>query len=82
LASRVSCAAHSRTCAAGFRLGYGGSYFDRTLTELRPRPLTIGVGFELCRVDSIHPEAHDERLDAIVTECGSILLAPCLKDRG
>jgi 5,10-methenyltetrahydrofolate synthetase len=57
--------------AAGFRLGYGGGYFDRTLAELRPRPLAIGVGFELCRVDSIHPEAHDERLDAIVTERGA-----------
>lgn len=56
--------------AAGFRLGYGGGYFDRTLTALRPRPLAIGVGFELCRVDTIRPEPHDERLDAIVTEAG------------
>ncbi|MDR3299294.1 MAG: 5-formyltetrahydrofolate cyclo-ligase [Candidatus Accumulibacter sp.] len=58
--------------AAGFRLGYGGGYFDRTLADLRPRPLAIGVGFELCRVDSIHPEPHDERLDAVVTESGVI----------
>jgi 5,10-methenyltetrahydrofolate synthetase len=56
--------------AAGFRLGYGGGYFDRTLAELCPRPLAIGVGFELCRVGSIHPEPHDECLDAVVTECG------------
>jgi 5,10-methenyltetrahydrofolate synthetase len=55
---------------AGFRLGYGGGYYDRTLAGLRPRPLAIGVGFELARVDSIHPEAHDERLDAVVTETG------------
>ncbi|GHU25499.1 5-formyltetrahydrofolate cyclo-ligase [Betaproteobacteria bacterium] len=58
--------------AAGFRLGYGGGYFDRTLADLRPRPLAIGVSFELCRVDSIHPEPHDERLDAIVTEDGVV----------
>jgi len=55
---------------AGFRLGYGGGYFDRTLTALQPRPLAIGIGFELCRVDTIHPEPHDARLDAIVTEAG------------
>ena len=58
--------------AAGFRLGYGGGYFDRTLAGLQPRPLAIGVGFELCRVASIHPEPHDERLDAVVTEAGVV----------
>ena len=55
---------------AGYRLGYGGGFFDRTLTSLQPRPLAIGVGFELCRVDTIHPEPHDQRLDAVVTEAG------------
>ncbi len=56
--------------AAGYRLGYGGGFFDRTLAALDPRPLSIGVGFELSRVDSVRPEAHDVRLDAIVTEAG------------
>ena len=59
--------------AAGYRIGYGGGYFDRTLAALREqatRPLAIGVGFELARVDSIDPEAHDQPLDAIVTEAG------------
>ena len=54
----------------GYRLGYGGGFFDRTLSSLQPRPLSIGVGFELSRVDTIHPQPHDERLDAIVTEAG------------
>jgi 5-formyltetrahydrofolate cyclo-ligase len=40
------------------------------LAALEPRRLAIGVGFELARVESIHPEAHDMRLDAIVTETG------------
>ena len=56
--------------AAGYRLGYGGGFFDRTLAALSPRPLAIGVGFELARVASIAPEAHDIRLDAVVTEAG------------
>ena len=54
----------------GFRLGYGGGYFDRTLAALLPRPLAFGVGFELARVDDIRPQAHDMRLDAVVTEAG------------
>ncbi|MBI5898014.1 MAG: 5-formyltetrahydrofolate cyclo-ligase [Rhodocyclales bacterium] len=53
-----------------FRLGYGGGYFDRTLAARIPRPRTIGVGFELARVPDIRPQAHDIRLDAVVTEAG------------
>ena len=60
--------------AAGYRLGYGGGYFDRTLATLKPRPLAIGVGFEINRVDSIRPETHDQQLDWIVTESGAIQL--------
>jgi 5-formyltetrahydrofolate cyclo-ligase len=56
--------------AAGYRIGYGGGYFDRTLASLLPRPLVVGVGFELARLDSISPEPHDQRLDAMVTEAG------------
>jgi len=56
--------------AAGYRIGYGGGFFDRTLAVLKPAPLSIGVGFELARVDSIRPEAHDVRLDAMVSEAG------------
>jgi 5-formyltetrahydrofolate cyclo-ligase len=53
---------------SGDRLGYGGGYFDRTLAVLEPRPLAIGVGFELCQIDSSFPQPHDILLDAIVTE--------------
>ena len=66
--------------AAGFRLGYGGGYFDRTLASLRPRPLAIGVGFELSRLASVHPEPHDEPLDLIVTE-GGICRCPATSAR-
>ena len=54
----------------GFRLGYGGGYFDRTLATLVPRPLAIGVGYELARAASVRPHAHDIPLDMVVTEAG------------
>jgi 5,10-methenyltetrahydrofolate synthetase len=61
--------------AQGFRLGYGGGYFDRTLAAMVPRPLAIGIGFELGRVPDIEPQVHDVRLDAVVTEAGVLRLA-------
>ncbi|HET7775325.1 MAG TPA: 5-formyltetrahydrofolate cyclo-ligase [Azospira sp.] len=54
----------------GYRLGYGGGFFDRTLASLDPRPLAIGVGYEMAKVADIGPEPHDEPLDALVTEAG------------
>lgn len=56
--------------AAGYRLGYGGGYFDRTLAVMQPRPLAVGVGFDLGVVADIRPERHDVPLDLIVTESG------------
>ena len=58
--------------AAGYRLGYGGGYFDRTLATRVPRPQAIGVGFELARVPDTRPQTHDLPLDAIVTEAGTL----------
>jgi 5-formyltetrahydrofolate cyclo-ligase len=54
----------------GFRLGYGGGYFDRTLVAIMPRPLAVGVAFEILRVDNLHPQPHDVPMDFIVTEAG------------
>jgi 5-formyltetrahydrofolate cyclo-ligase len=51
-----------------YRLGYGGGYFDRTLAALSPRPLAIGVGFEMARIDTIYPQAFDIPMDIVVTE--------------
>ena len=56
--------------AKGYRLGYGAGFYDRTLAIFPRAPLTIGVGFELSRMDSIHPHTHDIPLDYIVTEAG------------
>jgi 5,10-methenyltetrahydrofolate synthetase len=56
--------------AQGYRLGYGGGYFDRTLASLGRKPVTIGVSYELARLDSIHPQAWDIPVDYVVTERG------------
>lgn len=55
---------------AGYRLGYGGGYYDRTLAALSPRPLTVGVGYAYALLESIYPQPHDIALDRIVTEDG------------
>ena len=54
----------------GFRLGYGGGYFDRTLASIRPQPLAVAVAFEMCRMPTIHPQSYDVPMDFIVTERG------------
>jgi 5,10-methenyltetrahydrofolate synthetase len=56
--------------AAGYRLGYGGGYFDRTLANAMPRPLAVGVGFDLNAVATTWPGQHDIPLDVVVTESG------------
>jgi 5,10-methenyltetrahydrofolate synthetase len=56
--------------AAGHRLGYGGGFFDRTLAALQVAPLTLGVGFELGRVERIPSQTHDYPLDWLFTEAG------------
>jgi 5-formyltetrahydrofolate cyclo-ligase len=62
--------------ARGYRLGYGGGYYDRTLAALTPRPPTIGVGLELGRLKTMHPQPHDIPLDAILTEAGLRKVVP------
>ena len=52
----------------GYRIGYGGGYFDRTLAALAPRPLAIGVSYELGRLVTIFPQTHDIPMDFVVTE--------------
>lgn len=60
---------------SGYRLGYGGGYFDRTLASLSPRPFVIGIGLQAAEVATIFPQPHDVCLDAIVTEEGVQVVA-------
>jgi 5,10-methenyltetrahydrofolate synthetase len=54
----------------GLRLGYGGGFYDRTLAELSPRPLTVGVGYAHGFVPWLDAEPHDVPLDVVLTEDG------------
>ena len=56
--------------AKGYRLGYGGGFFDRTLASLTKPPLVIGISYELARLDTIHPQSWDLPMDYVVTERG------------
>ena len=50
----------------GFRLGFGGGYFDRTLA-LAPRPKALGIAYASTRV-SFMTDPHDIALDLIITD--------------
>ncbi|MFV3128712.1 5-formyltetrahydrofolate cyclo-ligase [Niveispirillum sp. KHB5.9] len=58
---------------AGFRLGYGGGFYDRTLEVLRAevRVIAVGIGYAGQGVDKLPVDAYDQRLDWIVTEQGA-----------
>jgi 5-formyltetrahydrofolate cyclo-ligase len=64
---------------AGRRLGRGGGYYDRTFPAGRPGPFLVGVGYAFQRVDEVPAEAHDRRMDAVVTDAES-LRAPARAD--
>jgi 5-formyltetrahydrofolate cyclo-ligase len=58
--------------ARGFRLGYGGGFYDRTLAGLRARHPVLAVGFAFAaqEVAEVVIDAFDQPLDMVVTERG------------
>jgi 5-formyltetrahydrofolate cyclo-ligase len=55
---------------SGYRLGYGGGFYDRTLEKLRTskRVVAVGLAFSAQQVEAAPRGPHDQPLDAIVTE--------------
>ena len=55
---------------AGYRLGYGGGFYDRTIAKLRAAgdALAVGVAFAVLEVPAVPRDATDQPLDWIVTE--------------
>ena len=57
----------------GFRLGYGGGYYDRALERFRQGAhsvLAFGVGFALQEMEELPREPHDQPLDGVLTPEG------------
>ncbi|GJL87232.1 MAG: 5-formyltetrahydrofolate cyclo-ligase [Minwuia thermotolerans] len=55
---------------AGYRLGNGGGYFDRTLAAWTGTRKVIGVGYDCLSLRTIYPQPHDIPMDLIITESG------------
>jgi|LauGreDrversion4_2_1035121.scaffolds.fasta_scaffold71449_2 5-formyltetrahydrofolate cyclo-ligase len=51
----------------GHRIGYGKGFYDRALARLGP-VMTIGLAFAIQEIPLVPDEAHDRRLDFVVTE--------------
>ncbi len=56
----------------GFRLGYGGGFYDRTLATLQPRPVTVGLGYTNGWLPDMEPEPHDIPLDTLLNDNGVV----------
>ena len=62
----------------GYRLGYGGGFYDRTLAR-QPRPRTVGIAYGSLQI-VFAEDAHDVALDCILTETGG--RSPALRHTG
>jgi 5-formyltetrahydrofolate cyclo-ligase len=56
--------------SCGFRLGYGGGFFDRTLAALGRRVVALGVSYDVLKLETIYPQQHDLPMDFVITESG------------
>jgi 5-formyltetrahydrofolate cyclo-ligase len=54
----------------GYRVGYGGGFYDRFL-DAHPHAQTLGMAYELQRVDRVPTEPHDRPVAGLITEAGS-----------
>lgn len=59
---------------AGFRIGYGGGYYDRLLAAANPTTTRLSIAFDCQLIDAVPNEVHDERVDIIVTNQQTYLI--------
>jgi len=53
---------------SGYRVGYGGGYYDRFLERLANKTITIGINYEEMLFDTVPKEDHDLAVDMVVTD--------------
>ncbi len=58
--------------AHGWRLGYGGGFYDRSIASLSrfKRITTVGIGYDAQEVDAVPHLDYDQRLDWVLTPSG------------
>lgn len=56
----------------GYRIGYGGGYYDRFLCKLNSNAVTIALAFSIQLIDSVPTGIYDLPVDYILTEKGFI----------
>ena len=54
----------------GNRIGMGGGYYDKFFENPKPRPLLVGIAYELQKAEKIIPQKWDVRMDMIASEKG------------
>jgi 5-formyltetrahydrofolate cyclo-ligase len=52
----------------GYRVGRGGGYYDRLLEAWKPKAGCVGVCFEEQLCEGFEPEAHDQKMNVIITD--------------
>lgn len=60
--------------ARGYRLGYGGGYYDRTLARLRAKKpiVAVGLAYDEQKVDAVPHDSYDQPLDWVLTPSGPL----------
>lgn len=60
---------------AGFRIGYGKGFYDKLLPVANPATTRLSAAFDCQIVDAVPNDAHDERVDLIITPTQKILIS-------
>ncbi len=60
--------------AQGYRLGYGGGFYDRSLAGLRAKKpvIAVGIGYDELKIDAVPHLDYDQRLDWVLTPSGPL----------
>ena len=60
---------------AGYRIGYGKGFYDKLLSVVNPASTRLSAAFECQIIDAVPNEAHDQRVDIIITPTQKILIS-------